>query len=44
MENYQEIVLELRTNFGPHDPVGDAEHELHHLSLKDGQHMTKYVV
>jgi hypothetical protein len=44
MENSQEFVLELRTNFGPHDPVGDAEHELCHLSLKDGQHVTKYVV
>ena len=37
MENYQEFVLELQTNFGPYDPVGDAEHQLCHLSLKDEQ-------
>ena len=31
-------------NFGPYDPVGDAEHQLCHLSLKDEQHISKYVV
>ncbi|KAF8833353.1 hypothetical protein BDN67DRAFT_1017655 [Paxillus ammoniavirescens] len=25
----------------PHDPVGDAEHQLDHLSMKDGQHINK---
>ena len=44
MENYQEFVLELQTNFGPYDPVGDAEHQLHHLSLKDEQRINKYMV
>ena len=44
MENYKEFVLELQTNFGPHDPVGDAEHQLDHLTMKDGQRITKYVV
>ena len=44
MENYQEFVLELQTNFGPYDPVGDAEHQLRHLSLEDEQHISKYMV
>ena len=44
MENYQEFILKLQTYFGPHDPVGDAEHQLHHLSFKDGQHIYKYMV
>ena len=44
MDNFREFVLELQTNFGPHDPIRDAEHQLDHLSMKDGQHITKYVV
>ena len=44
MENYKEFVLELQMNFGLHDPVGDAEHQLDHLTMKDGQHITKYMV
>ncbi|KIJ04871.1 hypothetical protein PAXINDRAFT_48659, partial [Paxillus involutus ATCC 200175] len=44
MDDYREFVLELQTNFGRHDPVGDAEHQLDHLSMKDGQHINKYVV
>ena len=36
MDNFREFVLELQTNFGPHDPVRDAEHQLNHLSMKDG--------
>ncbi|KAG6325969.1 hypothetical protein ID866_13120, partial [Astraeus odoratus] len=26
--DYSEFIIELTTNFGPHDPVGDAEHQL----------------
>jgi hypothetical protein len=44
MNNFKEFVLELQTNFGPHDPAGDAEHNLDHLSMKNGQRITKYVV
>jgi hypothetical protein len=35
---------ELRTNFGPHDPTGDAEAELERLQMKDGHRITKYIV
>ncbi|KAG6328327.1 hypothetical protein ID866_10762 [Astraeus odoratus] len=34
--DYSEFVIELTTNFGPHDPVGDAKHQLNNLSMKDG--------
>ena len=44
MENYKEFILGLWMNFGPHDSVGDAEHQLNHLTMKDSQHITKYVV
>ncbi|KAG6327251.1 hypothetical protein ID866_11839 [Astraeus odoratus] len=35
-DNYSEFVIKLTTNFGPHNPVGDAEHQLNNLSMKDG--------
>ncbi|KAG6327167.1 hypothetical protein ID866_11922 [Astraeus odoratus] len=35
-DDYSEFVIELTTNFGPHDPVGNAEHQLNNLSMKDG--------
>ena len=38
MEDYQDFIRELRTNFSA------PEHELHHLSFTDGQHVNKYVV
>ena len=43
-DDFKEFVLELQTNFGLHDPVRDAEHQLDHLFLKDGQQINKYVV
>ena len=44
MENYKEFILELQMNFGLYDPVRDAEHQLDHLTMKDGQCITKYMV
>ncbi|KAG6326830.1 hypothetical protein ID866_12259, partial [Astraeus odoratus] len=43
-DNYSEFVIELTTNFGPHDPVSDAKHQLDNLSMKDGSHINKYIV
>ncbi|KAG6325691.1 hypothetical protein ID866_13398 [Astraeus odoratus] len=34
-DDYSEFIIELTTNFGPHNPVGDAEHQLNNLSMKD---------
>ena len=44
MDNFKEFIPELWTYFGLHDPVEDAKHQLDHLSIKDGQRITKYVV
>ncbi|KAG6327568.1 hypothetical protein ID866_11521 [Astraeus odoratus] len=38
-DDYSEFVIELTTNFGPHDPVGNAEHQLDNLLMKDGSHI-----
>ncbi|KAG6325997.1 hypothetical protein ID866_13092, partial [Astraeus odoratus] len=42
--DYSEFIIELTTNFGPHNPVGDAEHQLDNLSMKDGSHINKYII
>src|SRR6266581_4192976 len=44
MDDYPEFVQELKSNFGPHDPVGNAEHWLSNLSMKDNQQIVKYIV
>ena len=44
MNDHVVFVNDLKANFGPHDPVGDAEHQLDHLSMKDGQHISKYII
>ena len=44
MDNYHQFVSELKSNFGPHDPVGDVEHQLDNLSMKEGQKINKYVI
>ncbi|KAG6326584.1 hypothetical protein ID866_12505 [Astraeus odoratus] len=41
--NYSEFVIKLTTNFGPHDPVGDAKHQLNNLSMKDSSCINKYI-
>jgi len=44
MDNYTQFVSELKSNFSPHDPIGDAEHQLDNLSMKEGQKINKYMV
>ena len=44
MDSYHQFVSELKSNFGPHDPVRDAEHQLDNLSMKEGQKINKYTV
>ncbi|KAG6326634.1 hypothetical protein ID866_12455, partial [Astraeus odoratus] len=43
-DDYSEFIIELTTNFGPHDPVGNAEHQLDNLLMKDGNCINKYIV
>ncbi|KAG6328734.1 hypothetical protein ID866_10355 [Astraeus odoratus] len=42
--NYSEFIIKLTINFGPHDPISDAEHQLDNLLMKDSSHINKYIV
>ena len=44
MDSYHQFVSKLKSNFGLHDPVRDAEHQLDNLSMKEGQKINKYVI
>jgi len=44
MDDYSEFMLELQTNFGPHDPSRDAEMQLKQLNMREGQCINKYIV
>ena len=44
MWDYPAFLSELEDNFGPHDPVGDAEKSLHELTMKKGARIVKYNV
>jgi hypothetical protein len=44
MSDWDEFVRQLKTNFGPADPVGDAEEGLDALRMRDGQRIAKYNV
>jgi hypothetical protein len=44
MQDYHRFCSELQDNFGPLDPKGSAESELENLSMKDNQHISKYIV
>ena len=44
MNDHAVFIDDLKANFGLHDPVRDAEHQLDHLSMKDGQHISKYII
>ncbi|KAG6327384.1 hypothetical protein ID866_11705 [Astraeus odoratus] len=42
--DYSEFVIKLTTNFSPHDPVGNAEHQLDNLLMKDSSCINKYII
>jgi hypothetical protein len=44
MWDYQAFLSELEDNFGPHDPVGDAEKSLSELVMKKTAKIMKYNV
>ncbi|KAG6326335.1 hypothetical protein ID866_12754 [Astraeus odoratus] len=44
MDDWKEFIIELQSTFGPHNLVTDAENQLDHLQMKDGQHINKYIV
>jgi hypothetical protein len=42
--DYEAFLAELESNFGPHDPIGDAEKALSDLAMKKTARITKYNV
>ena len=44
MDNWVTFVAELQSTFSLHNPVADAEHQLDHLQMKDGHHVTRYIM
>jgi hypothetical protein len=44
MWDFEVFLNELEVNFGPHDPVGDAEKSLTEISMKDSSRIVKYNV
>ena len=44
MDNWIAFIAELQSTFGLHNPVADAEHQLNHLQMKDGHHVTWYIM
>jgi hypothetical protein len=44
LTNFDEFEADLRANFGPFDPVSDAEDRLDNIIMKDNQRIVKYVV
>jgi hypothetical protein len=43
-DNWETFLDELHTNFGPYDEIGDAEHELTNLCMRDNQPVSDYLV
>jgi len=44
MWDFRVFINELEINFGPHDPVGDAEKALTDFTMKDNSRILKYNV
>src|SRR5260370_16499402 len=42
--SWKDFMIELHTNFGPANPIGTAEAELHHLSMNHNTHLTEHLV
>jgi len=44
LDDWEAFKSELQDNFGPYDEVGDAEHELNNLRMRDNQRASDYLV
>ena len=44
MDDWREFVTELQLQFGLHDPIGDAKHQLDNLWMKDMQRIVRYIM
>ena len=43
LDDYSNFIGELKNNFGPHDPEGEAEADLENLKMHDNQCILKYL-
>jgi Retrotransposon gag protein len=43
-DNWEAFLNELHTNIKPYNEIGDAEHELTNLHMRDNQHASDYLV
>ncbi|KAG6330990.1 hypothetical protein ID866_8099 [Astraeus odoratus] len=43
-DDYSKFVTEFMMNFGPHNPVGDAEHQLDNLLMKDSSQINQSII
>ena len=44
LDDYSDFVRELKNNFGPHNPEGEAKADLKNLKMHDNQRIVKYLV
>ena len=44
MWDFVAFILELESNFSPHDPIGDAENLLTNLTMNENSKILKYNV
>ena len=44
LNDYSNFIGELKNNFGPHNPEGEAKANLENLKMHDNQHIVKYLV
>jgi len=44
IDDYKEFVAELKSLFGPHDPINDAQTRISALSMGTNQKISKYIV
>ena len=44
LNNYSNFILELRKNFGPHNPEGEAKANLENLRMHNNQCIVKYLI
>jgi hypothetical protein len=44
VDDYDDFISELKTNFGPQDPEGEAEVDIEALRMRDNQKIVKYVI
>ena len=44
LNDYSDFIRELKNNFGPHDPEGEAKADLENLKMHNNQRIVKYLV